>query len=293
MNFLLLLAYDGTNYCGFQVQPNGRSVAQTFQDGLEAVLGTRPDIKGCSRTDAGVHALGFALNFHADTRIPPEKLSAGGYKRYTDCYIDIGLHSKEEVLKYVDVGDVACYEGPYTELAPGYITAKAIDDRVGCYMLLAAMMNVKKPKNDIYLAFTVQEEVGTRGGQVTAQRIQPDIGVAVDVTPCHDRPGDLEGSNALDHGVAIKISDTGSISDEGLVNKSIALCKEHNVPYQKDVIYVGGTDAGAMTLVGGGIKTIGFSVVTRYTHGPNAIVSQKDIEATVKMLELFMNADFE
>ena len=201
--------------------------------------------------------------------------------------------AREESVKYVDVGDVACYEGPYTELAPGYITAKAIDDRVGCYMLLAAMMNVKKPKNDIYLAFTVQEEVGTRGGQVTAQRIQPDIGVAVDVTPCHDRPGDLEGSNALDHGVAIKISDTGSISDEGLVNKSIALCKEHNVPYQKDVIYVGGTDAGAMTLVGGGIKTIGFSVVTRYTHGPNAIVSQKDIEATVKMLELFMNADFE
>ena len=90
------------------------------------------------------------------SRIPPEKLSAGGYKRYTDCYIDIGLHSKEEVLKYVDVGDVACYEGPYTELAPGYITAKAIDDRVGCYMLLAAIMNVKKPKNDIYLAFTVQ-----------------------------------------------------------------------------------------------------------------------------------------
>ena len=74
MNYLLKLAYDGTNYCGFQVQPNGRSVAQTFQDGLEAVLGTRPDIKGCSRTDAGVHALGFMLNFHADTRIPVEKL---------------------------------------------------------------------------------------------------------------------------------------------------------------------------------------------------------------------------
>ena len=64
MNFLLTLAYDGTNYCGFQVQPNGRSVAQTFQDALQAVLGSRPDIKGCSRTDAGVHALGFKLNFH-------------------------------------------------------------------------------------------------------------------------------------------------------------------------------------------------------------------------------------
>ena len=72
-NFLLTLAYDGTNYCGFQVQPNGRSVAQTFQDALQAVLGSRPDIKGCSRTDAGVHALGFKLNFHADTRIPAAK----------------------------------------------------------------------------------------------------------------------------------------------------------------------------------------------------------------------------
>ena len=74
MNYLLTLSYDGTHYCGFQVQPNGRSVAQTVQDALEAVLGHRPDIKGCSRTDAGVHALGFALNFHADTRIPVEKL---------------------------------------------------------------------------------------------------------------------------------------------------------------------------------------------------------------------------
>ena len=74
MNFLLTLAYDGTNYCGFQVQPNGRSVAAVFQDALEAVLGCRPDIKGCSRTAAGVHALGFMLNFHADTRIPAAKL---------------------------------------------------------------------------------------------------------------------------------------------------------------------------------------------------------------------------
>lgn len=74
MNILLRLAYDGTNYCGFQVQPNGTSVAAVFQDALEKVLGHRPDIKGCSRTDAGVHALAFALNFHTDSTIPPEKL---------------------------------------------------------------------------------------------------------------------------------------------------------------------------------------------------------------------------
>ena len=74
MNILVLLAYDGTHYCGFQVQPNGRSIAAAFQDALAAVLGARPDIKGCSRTDAGVHALGFALNFHAGLRMPLARL---------------------------------------------------------------------------------------------------------------------------------------------------------------------------------------------------------------------------
>ena len=210
---------------------------------------------------------------------------------HSELFVDIGAKDKDDALKYVKPGDRIGFATKFKRLGEKRVLGKALDDRVGCAILMQLLAN--DYECDFYGVFTVQEEVGTRGGQVTAQRIQPDIGVAVDVTPCHDRPGDLEGSNALDHGVAIKISDTGSISDEGLVNKSIALCKEHNVPYQKDVIYVGGTDASAMTLVGGGIKTIGFSVVTRYTHGPNAIVSQKDIEATVKMLELFMNADFE
>lgn len=74
MNILLDLSFDGTEYCGFQVQKNGRSVCQTLQDALQAVLGVRPDVKGCSRTDAGVHAAHYALNFWAHTAIPLEKL---------------------------------------------------------------------------------------------------------------------------------------------------------------------------------------------------------------------------
>ena len=73
MDLLLTLQYDGTRYCGFQVQKNGVSVCQVVQDGLESLLGTRPPVKGCGRTDAGVHALGYALSLSADTRIPPEK----------------------------------------------------------------------------------------------------------------------------------------------------------------------------------------------------------------------------
>lgn len=74
MNILLTLQFDGSAYCGFQVQQNGRSVCAVVQDALQAVLGTRPPVKGCGRTDAGVHALGYALSFFADTGIPLHKL---------------------------------------------------------------------------------------------------------------------------------------------------------------------------------------------------------------------------
>lgn len=74
MNILLDISFDGTNFCGFQVQKNGLSVCEVIQNALEAVLGERPVVKGCGRTDAGVHAMHYALNFWADTDIPPEKL---------------------------------------------------------------------------------------------------------------------------------------------------------------------------------------------------------------------------
>ena len=74
MNILLWLAYKGTNYSGFQVQPNGVTVCAVVQDAMQSVFGTRPDVKGCSRTDAGVHARRFALNFHYDGRIPVQRI---------------------------------------------------------------------------------------------------------------------------------------------------------------------------------------------------------------------------
>lgn len=222
------------------------------------------------------------------SRVPPEQLEG----KHVNLYIDIGVHSKEEAMKYVDIGDACSYAGPYAQLPGDYVTSKAIDDRVGCFMQMQALMDVKTPQNDVYMAFTVQEEVGTRGGGVVAHRVRPDIGVAVDVTPAHDRPGDLEGSNAMGKGVAIKISDTASISDEYLLDLSYNLCKENDIPFQKDVIYVGGTDAAPIYRTRDGIKTIGFSVVTRYTHGPNALANTKDIEATVALMNAFMNVNF-
>lgn len=221
------------------------------------------------------------------SRVRPEKAD----NQMTNLFVDIGVSTKREAEELVEIGDVAVFIGDWLELPGDRVTAKAIDDRVGCYMQMQALMELENPKNDIYLGFTVQEEIGTRGGGVVAHQVKPDIGIAVDVTPAHDRPGDLEGSNALGKGVAIKISDHYSISDEDLVDAAVMLCRENDISYQKDCIYVGGTDADPINLTGDGIRTVGFSVPTRYTHGPNCIVDLQDVRCTIDLIKAFMDAD--
>ncbi len=214
------------------------------------------------------------------SRVPAEKLG----KDFTDLFVDIGANSKEEALKHVDVGDVACYVGDFTPLVGRTVVSKAVDDRVGCYMMMETMKRWPKPYHDVYYVFSVQEEVGCRGAKVAASTIRPDIGIAVDVTPHHDRPGDLEGSNRQGKGIAVKISDTSVICDEGLCAHLFDLCRRDGIPFQKEVLYVGGCDASAMNLSWEGVRVGAVSVVTRYTHGPGCLVDLDDVEAGIRLL---------
>lgn len=221
-------------------------------------------------------------------RVRPENL--GGER--TNLFVDIGCSTKEAAQKYVDVGDVCCFVGPYTRMVDGYLTTKAIDDRIGCYIQIEVLKQLagKPVNNDLYFAFTVQEEVGCRGGHIAAARILPDMGFAVDVTPGQDRPGDLEGSNTMGVGCAIKISDTSVICDEQINKVLFELCKEYEIPYQKEVLYVGGTDASAINQSGIGARAAAVSVVTRYAHGPNTLVHEQDVNAAVALLTEGCNA---
>jgi endoglucanase len=211
---------------------------------------------------------------------------------FTKLYVDIGLKSKAEVLKYVNIGDVASYIGEYAELKDDIITAKALDNRIGCYMQIEAIKKIDKPYNDTYFVFTVQEELGCRGSKVAAERIKPDLGVAVDITPAHDYPCDLEGSNAVGGGIAIKVSDTSVICNEYLVSEMVKCAEENNIKYQLDVLYVGGTDASSMNTANYGTRVAGISVVTRYPHGPNSMASMKDVEASIELLTKFVDRVF-
>ena len=74
MTYLLWISYKGTRYAGFQIQPNAPTVCAVLQDAMQAVFGCRPDVKGCSRTDAGVHARRFALSFCYTGKVPMQKI---------------------------------------------------------------------------------------------------------------------------------------------------------------------------------------------------------------------------
>lgn len=212
---------------------------------------------------------------------------------FTKLFIDIGVKTKKDALKYVKVGDVASYIGEYAELKNDNVIAKAFDDRIGCYIMAEMIKSIGTPANDIYFVFTVQEEVGCRGSKVTAARIKPDIGIAVDITPSHDFPCDLEGSNTVGAGAAIKVSDTSVICDEYLVSEMVKCSEENNIPYQLDVIYVGGTDASSMNQSNYGVRVAAVSVVTRYAHGPNSLINMKDVEACIQLLSKYINRKFE
>ena len=207
-------------------------------------------------------------------------------------YIDIGAKDKEDALKYVKVGDVAAYEGELVELKNNNIAAKAIDDRIGCFILAEALKRIDKPYNDLYFVFSVQEEVGLRGATVSASRIKPEIGIAVDVTIASDYPNSGEGANKVGDGAAIKISDGSVICDEYLVEEMIKTCEDNDIKYQRDVIDAGGTDAGAINRSNFGVKSSGISVATRYVHGNNCLVNMDDVEAAIDLLYKYTNREF-
>lgn len=203
-------------------------------------------------------------------------------------YIDIGATSKEDALKYVNIGDIAGYIGEYSELLNNNIMSKSFDDRTGCYMMIEALKRLKSPYHDIYFAFTVQEEVGLRGSKVASERIKPDLGIAVDITGSFDVPDDPHGNAKLDGGAAICVSNAAVICDRGIVDSMVECAKEHKIKYQLDILTNGGTDAGAINQSFEGVKVGGISIATRYGHSSCSIVNKNDLESCVQLLHAFL-----
>ena len=223
---------------------------------------------------------------------PIHLISADERKKLPDphsLYIDIGASSKEDALKLVSPGDRAVICGEYTD-AGDKIKSKALDDRIGCAVLISMLL--KEAEYDFYAVFSVQEEVGLRGAKAAAYSIAPEYALAVDVTDTGDTPECEKMAVKLGGGAAVKVMDRSIICDPDVRSTLIELAKRGKIPYQLEVMCDGGTDAGAIHISRGGVKTGGVSIPTRYIHSPSEAASLRDIDACIDLLCAFCENEF-
>ncbi len=207
-------------------------------------------------------------------------------------FIDIGAKTKEEALKKVHVGDVACFYNTFTQDGDRFIS-KAMDDRIGCFIAIEALKAVKDSPNELHFVFTVQEEVGIRGAKTAAYGIDPDMGIAIDVTLTGDTPKARTMDVNLGDGPAIKIRDNSMLSHPAVKNLMIDTAKAHDIPYQLEVLEFGGTDSGAIHLTRSGVPSGVLSIPCRFVHSPSEMVSQKDVAHSIKLLKKILEQDIQ
>lgn len=200
-----------------------------------------------------------------------------------DLYLDIGAKNREEAETRVQVGDTAVSSMPPFAMG-NRLTAPYMDNRISCVVLLEALRRLETTDNDLYFVFTVQEEVGLRGAKTAAFQIEPEYAVAVDITSAHEPDSKYQCSSVLGGGAAIKVMDASVICHPEMVELLVRLADQHDIPHQRDVITLGGTDAGAIHVSRTGVLTGGICIPCRYVHSPVETVEQEDVDACVRLV---------
>ncbi len=205
-------------------------------------------------------------------------------------YIDIGAESKEEAMEQVKIGEFGIFHREFCDLGNRLI-AKSMDDRVGCAVLVEAIKKIKEPRNALYFVFTTQEEVGLRGARTAAYDLEPDLGIAVDVTITGDMPEARRMEVSLGKGAAIKVKDSSLIVHPKVKQILMDLAEKNKIPYQMEVLEFGGTDAGAIHLTRSGVPSGAISIPTRYVHSPSEMIDIRDVEASVDLVVALANKE--
>jgi tetrahedral aminopeptidase len=208
-------------------------------------------------------------------------------------YIDVGAASKKDCP--VKVGDFGAFERSFMEMGDRLV-AKSMDDRSGVLVLIETLRNITlrqaqggSTPNDLYFVFTTQEEVGTRGAGTAAYGIDPEIGVAVDVTATGDTPASLKMVMELGKGPCVKFRDPGMLSDPRVVEWMIKTAEKAKIPYQREVLLVGSTDARAIQITRAGVMAGVLSIPCRYVHSASEMVDLTDLKNSVKLLTAMLS----
>ena len=200
-----------------------------------------------------------------------------------DLCIDIGANDKNSAKELVNLGDFAVFDSEYTEFGNKIIKSKALDDRVGCAVLLELMK--EEFNSDIYFVFSVQEEVGLRGATVAAFNIKPDIALVIEGTTCSDVYGSKPHNEVtnLGGGAVMTAMDRAAISDKEYYDFIMKTARENNIKLQIKRTAMGGTDAGAIQRSSSGVKTAVLAVPCRYIHSPVSVMHEDDLKSVYEL----------
>ncbi|NLI93987.1 MAG: M42 family metallopeptidase [Peptococcaceae bacterium] len=205
-------------------------------------------------------------------------------------YIDIGVSSEEEARKIVREGDMAVLVGDYQE-TPSHILSKALDDRLGCFIAVELIKQIQC-EQDLYFAFTVQEEVGSRGAKTVVHGIEPDLALILDTTLSFDSPKE-KNRTSLNRGAAVKVMDRTIVVSPLIKNWMAEVAAQQDIPFQWEIITAGGTDSGPIHLTGSGIPTGGIAIPVRYLHSGNEIAAKFDIVSAFQLLSALLQNPFQ
>ncbi|MDE6261468.1 MAG: M42 family metallopeptidase [Oscillospiraceae bacterium] len=210
--------------------------------------------------------------------------------KLTDLYIDIGAKDKAEALAQVELGDVCTFVSDAVEFGDGMLKAKAIDDRVGCAVMVK-LLEEELPM-DCTFVFTTMEEVGTRGAFGAAFSVTPEVALVLEGTTAADIPA-LEPERQVcwpGKGPVLSWMDGGTIYDRELFELLRALAEENGLPWQMKHYLAGGTDGKAVQRTKAGVRVAGISAAVRYLHAPSSVCSLSDAQQMLDLARLFIRA---
>jgi endoglucanase len=214
----------------------------------------------------------------------------------SDLWIDVGAESAEEVKRWgIEIGDPIVFHPNFQSIGKGTIISKAIDNRAGCAILIDLSKRMKKEKIDyqLFIVAASQEEVGSRGAKVAAQRLAPDMAIVIDTVPASDPiTPPQQATSECGKGPVIRSMDVnalgrGTIYSKKIRQRLIATAVKNKIPHQKDIFRTW-TDASTIHTSGRGIPCGGVYIPRRYSHSPVELVKWSDVEKTAELLYLFL-----
>jgi putative aminopeptidase FrvX len=266
-----------------RVTPNGFLSMQMLGGWLDqALVDQRWVIVG---SKGPVNAVTGIRDIHLNSQFEPKVV----YPR-DSVFLDVGAKNEAEVKAMgIEPGDPIVPDSPFMILngTQNYL-AKAWDDRVGCAVIIEVMKRLQHAphQNQIFYTATVQEEIGLRGAQTTAQMVKPDIGIALEVGVTKDAPGvgPEEAQEVLGGGPGFFFYDFSALPNRKLVAYFKQIAAQKNIPLQYDLITGYGEDGAVMQKTGDGVPVINVVVPTRYTHSHNGIINRSDFDRTVDLV---------